>query len=291
MKGKGLPLLIVLILLLAGGAMALQRGTNFMPAAASTSRQGRAPGPAAMVHPAGMMAQDPATPTAQAKPTEAVQEAQAPQTLDLLPTIQLLKARVHTHLYQPGWVYIHEEISAFNDSPYMIKLPDGTVIPNHYIREGWLHLTSDLLIDENVILEKGMDGQPIRSMVAIGSASPGDFDFGTLDRYLALSGDGTMTVSLTELDGRQVVRFSGIDKFDPPVEDIDFKQPVAQLIGDTYFDYATGEFVLDESRYVFPDGSVRLAGRHMVEIRTGQTPPAEITAMIEAKKKGEGKGP
>ena len=96
---------------------------------------------------------------------------------------------------------------------------------------------------------------------------------------------------ITELDGRQVVRFSSIDKFDPPVDDIDFKQPVAQLIGDTYFDYATGQYVLGEWRYVFPDGSVRLAGRHMVEIRTGQTPPAEITAMIEEKKKGEGKEP
>ena len=291
MKGKGLPLLIVLILLLAGGAMALQRGTNVTLAAASTSGQSLAPGPAAIAQPARVMAQVPSTPTAQAQPPEAVQKARAPQTLDLLPTIQLLKARVRAHLYQPGWIYIHEEFSLNNDSPYKIKLPDGTVIPNHYVRESWYHMTGDQLADENAIVEKGMDGQPIRSMVGISPLSPGDFDFGTLDRYLALSGAGTMTVTLTELDGRQVVRFSSIDKFDPPVDDIDFKQPVAQLIGDTYFDYATGQYVLGEWRYVFPDGSVRLAGRHMVEIRTGQTPPAEITAMIEEKKKGEGKEP
>ncbi|MGC1379321.1 MAG: hypothetical protein WA821_24025 [Anaerolineales bacterium] len=236
--------------------------------------------------------------------TLSIIDAQPQATQQILPgdVVSSLINKAAKTINQPGWVHIREIEVDDVDRENNGVLPSGKVLALSSVTDTWYHINSDGLVYESVSIEKSDSGETIQTGIFTNNSawssadnetsSSAPFDLGSLDGGFAANAQDVLKRSSVQpefLNARDSIRagvstFVTTEKQNPPLSTDDYKKPVYSISMIVTFDNVTGFLIESKEIMKFGDNSERTFYRVTQKIDIGAKPPAEILALIAARR-------
>jgi hypothetical protein len=201
-------------------------------------------------------------------------------------------------LIGPGWVhFVYKTTSAVENG---VVLPDGSMMPRTYVKDGWFFLNDQGLVEKDVVTLKDefgnvfqqaafVDGMHIN--ITLGEKFEGErsyelkSDLGLSQELSNMETQG-VKIAIRDIDykGKLSTEFSAAGTYENPVVLSNSPMPVESITLVASFDNQTGAMNQSKKIWKLTDGTEVVFEDNEIESLERADAPAEIVAILESVK-------